>query len=359
MIVVAPGSRLAELVPGEPDEVEQLATRLTRFAGGAEEASSRLDALDTGAWSGEAGALFLQAAGELPTRLACAAAAFAIAARELRAYAAVLREAQATAARAVRLVEQSTAESGATDRQTASVWVARVRAEVEQAGEVAAARLARAGAADLAKASARALPGGVSVRLVSDYRLADPEAFVSPLADWGGSVADVCFTEPHPVGFDGPAEAAGPTPVEPAGAWAAWAGSGERRELGAVETGVLAGLGLAAVGLTVVGRRRRESTALDLVGLDESELRRRREEFGGPRHRDGVLVPARAGRLRSADAWRTRLASTPHPGGTVQHWAGLAGPLPDTDPSSAPAGTVARDVRGAVQRTGRPAHDGA
>ena len=53
------------------------------------------------------------------------------------------------------------------------------------------------------------------------------------------------------------------------------------RELGAVEPGALAALGAAAAGLTVIGRHRRRRTALGLVGLDEAELRRRRDEFGG------------------------------------------------------------------------------
>ena len=139
-----------------------------------------------------------------------------------------------------------------------------------------------------------------------------------------------------------------------------WAAADTGRQLGVVEPGVLAALGVAAVGLTVSGRRRRRDTALALVGLDETELRRRREEFGAARHRDGVPDPAGAGRLRGADAWRTRLASPPRPGGTVPRWTGPgADPLPRARATGERAGSVDRDVRGAVLRTGRPAHEGA
>ena len=126
-----------------------------------------------------------------------------------------------------------------------------------------------------------------------------------------------------------------------------------------MEPGALAALGAVAVGATVIGRHRRRHTALGLVGLDEAELRRRRDEFGGARHRDVVLGAGRTARLGSADAWRTRLASPPRAKGTVQHWTGTD---PDrllrTRATGERSGSVDRDVRGAVLRTGRPAHEG-
>ena len=366
MTEVTRGARPAELVPGEPDEVERLAARLARFAAGAAEAAARMGTLDAGAWSGQAGGLFREAVGEVPTRLTRAAAAFATAARALTTYATVLREGQAAAAQAVRLVGQATPETLAAEQETAARLVARARTEVEDAGRIAAARLAEA-AAD-APVDAAEGPGGasgrISVQVVGEHQLTDPDGFVAPPGDWGESVADVRYTEPHEVGFvGGSASADAGLPAEVAGGssdWDTWAAADPRRDLGVIEPGVLAALGLAAVGLTVIGRRRREETALTLVGIDDAELRRRREEFGGPRHRDGVLVPARAGRLRSADAWRTRLASTPRPGGTVQHWAGpAADPLSRSRAGGERLGSVDREVRGAVLRTGRPAREGA
>jgi hypothetical protein len=357
MIEVPPGARPAELVPGEPDEVERLTARLAGFAATAGDAGARLGALGSGAWSGEAGRLFQDAVGEVPSRLTRAAAAFQSAARALSAYGRVLRESQAEAARAVRMVEQATPETRETDQQAAARLVERARLQVEEAGRVAAERLARA-AADAPEAEeagvAAATSSRISLRVVGEHELTDPDGFVAPLGEWGDAVADMRFTSPHEVAFAG-AVAGGDT-GEPA--WQAWAAADSGREVGMVEPGALAALGVTAAGLTVIGRRRRRRTALGLAGLDEAELRRRREEFGGARHRDDVLTAARTARLGSADAWRTRLASPPRPEGTVQHWTGSgADRLSRSRATGERSGSVDRDVRGAVLRTGRPAHD--
>jgi hypothetical protein len=372
MIEVTPGARPAELVPGEPDEVERLTARLAGFAVTAGEAGARLGGLESGAWSGEAGRLFRDAVGEVPSRLSRAAAAFEAAARALSAYGRVLRESQAEAARAVRLVEQATSESRDADLATAARMVEGARAQAEEAGRLAAERLARA-AADAPPAEEAGVVGpagtGITLRVIGDHQLTDPDGFVAPLGEWGDGVADMRFTAPHDVAFaaaDADADsgvAAGGTGTGEAG-WHAWAAADSSRQLGAVAPGVLAALGVAAAGATVIGRPRRRSrphrrTALGLVGLDEAELRRRRDEFGGARHRDGVVAAARTARLGSADAWRTRLASPTRPAGTVQHWTGS-----ETDHQSRSratgerSGSVDRDVRGAVLRTGRPAHEG-
>ncbi|MEN3362635.1 MAG: hypothetical protein V7637_6617, partial [Mycobacteriales bacterium] len=58
MIEVRPGQTPAELIGGQPDEVERLAARLARFAAGAADASVRLRGLDSGHWSGGAADLF-------------------------------------------------------------------------------------------------------------------------------------------------------------------------------------------------------------------------------------------------------------------------------------------------------------
>jgi hypothetical protein len=358
MSEVTPGARPAELVPGEPDELERLIARLAGFAATAGDAGARLGALESGAWSGEAGRLFRDAVGEVPSRLTRAAAAFEAAARALSTYGRVLRESQAEAARAVRLIEQATPETRATDELVAARMVERARSQVEEAGRLVAERLARA-AADAPDADEAGVVTtasfGISLRVVGEHQLTDPGGFVAPLGEWGDGVADMRFTSPHEVAFAG--AAAGAETGAPA--WAAWAGADAGRQLGAVESGTLAALGVAAAGITLIGRQRRRDTALGLVGLDDADLRRRRDEFGGPRHQDGVLAAGRTARLRSADAWRTRLASAPRPAGTVQHWTGSGSDrLSSSRPTGERSGSVDRDVRGAVLRTGRPAHDG-
>ena len=352
MTEVTPGARPEQLVPGKPEEVDRLAARMARFATGAGEAAAKLDSLDDGAWSGESGRLFREAVGPVPTRLNRAAAAFAAAARALSTYATVLREGQATAARAVSLVEQSTPDSAEADRNTAMAWLARARMNVEQAGEVAAMRVGEA-AADAPEhggelGGSTLSSGGITVELVTRHELTDPSSLVAPSGDWSDSVADVRYTQPHDVGFAG---AGTSTPVS----WEAWAGGSSTRSLGVVEPALLAAFGVAALGgLRVIGRRRRESTAMDLVDLDELTLRRRRDELTVGRDQVGVLAPARAGRLRSSGAYRTRLASPPRPGGTVQHWAGPVGGPARVRVAGEPLGSVDREVRGAVLRTGRP-----
>jgi hypothetical protein len=398
MTELAPGARPEELVPGRPDEVERLAARLARFATSSGEAAARLDSIDERTWSGEAGQLFREAVGPVPARLTTAAGAFTAAARALTAYAAVLKEGQAAAARAVRLVEQSMPDSAEADRQIAVAWLARARTRVEEAGQAAAMRLGEATAdAPAGELGGRALtPDGVTVRLVTRHELTDPDHYVSPPGDWAESVADVRYTEPHEVGFAdlgaggsahtavpaahtlpvpdegataGAAHAgvpgAGPEQADAAGgtgaaAWQAWAGESSGRALGVVEPAQLAAFGVAALGgMTVIGRRRREKTAMALVNLDELTLRARRDELAGTGVRGGMLGRARAGRLRGAGAWRTRLASPPRASGTVQHWTGpVGGPEPRLRVAGEPLGSVDRDVKGAVLRTGRPGREG-
>jgi hypothetical protein len=361
MSEIAPGVRPAELVPGRPDDLERLGARLAGFAASAADAVSRLAAVESGVWAGQAGDAFREAGGEVPARFGRAATAFAAAARALRTYGQVLRESQAEAARAVRLVEQSTPESAAADRQTAAGMVARARSRADEAGRAAAAQLARAAADAPAPEELAAMPPEacpVTLQVVTEHQLTDPEGFVAPLGGWGDGVADMCYTSPHEVVFAG--AVAGADTGEPG--WQVWSAAGPGRQLGVVEPGALAALGIAAVASAGSGRQRRQRrqrTALGLVGLDEAELRRRRDEFGGARHRDGVLSAGRTARLRSPDAWRTRLASAPRTEGTVPHWTGSdAARLSRSRATGERLGAVDRDVRGAVLRTGRPAHEG-
>ena len=354
MSEVHPGATPARLVPGEPDEVERLAARLARFAAGAADASARLSRLDAEHWSGEAADLFRQAAGPVPRQLAGAGAAFAAAARALTAYARALREAQSTAARAIRLVAESTPDTAVTDREAARTMVERARGDVDEAGRAAAARLSELAADAPAAAGTTGgagvvRSGGVEIRAAVAHDLADPEGFVAP-----AEVSDgVRFGADHAVGF-----AVGVTGAEsgqPAD-WTQWTAAGEGRELGAVDAGVLAGLGIGAIGATaMIGRRRRQQTALAAAGLDEAALRARRDRLADPPRGDGSAGRTRSGRPRSAESWRTRLASPPRDGATVHVWAGSeATPLARTrgaEPVTlVPSGA---EVTGAVQRHGK------
>ncbi len=355
-----PGGRPDELVPGDPGELERLAARLSRFAAAAGDASAGLTGLDSEHWSGRAAEGFRAAVGPMPRQLARAGGAFAAAARALSGYATALRAAQSAAAAAIRLVERSTPESAAADRATAWRMVERARAEVAEAARAAAARLAEvttdAPAAGSGVQRSGPLPAvcgadGTVVRAVSEHRLADPDGYVAPVDDLADSVH---FGQDHQVEFAGADAAAGRQPD-----WSGWAGQSTDRGLGQVEPDVLAGLGIAAVGLTMIGRRRRDRTAFALASLDDAEIRRRRDRRGAARNRDGVAAPARSGSPHSADAWRTRLASTPRPGGTVHAWAGPeANPLPRVTSAEAVRLTPAdRQVSGVVLHTGPPADE--
>lgn len=356
MIRVTPGAAPADLVPGDPDEVERVALRLARVAASAGDAAEKLRVLDTDVWSGESAQLYRAAIGDVPSWLTGAAAAFGAAAQALRDYAGALRDGRATAAAAVRMVEGSTPETAAADQQAADALLVRTADEIRAAGRLAADRLARAEAEAPAADGTAAAAVDVDARIGVEPRLDDPGHYVSPPGDWSGSVADMRYTTPHDVAFAGAAGGAA-AGGHPSGAgWQDWAASGTGRAVGVVEAGTLAAAGAAVAAVTMIGRRR-DRTALGLVGLGEDELRRRRDEFGGARHRDGVLgPPASPARLATTDAWRTRLAPITRPAGTVQHWTGSgAGRLQRASVLADRSGAIDRDVRGAVLRIGRPA----
>ena len=357
MTGVIPGADPAELIPGDADAVEQVAARLTRVASSAGDAAGKLHTLDTDVWAGEAAELYRGAIGDVPDRLARAAEAFGSAAEALRDYARALRDARSTAAGAVRMVERSTPETAAADRQSADALLARATADVDAAGRLAAERLARA------QADAPSLPPAgagtdLALRVDTEHQLDDPDGFVSTPDGWGDSVADMRYTSTHDVPFAGALGGEAGQQTAGVDGWQEWATSGSGRDIGVIEAGTVAAAGAAIAAVTVIGRRR-DRTALSLVGLDEDELRRRRDELGGSRRqRDDELGPVRAARLGTAATWRTRLAPPAHPPGTVQHWTGSGGGRPAH--GSAPAdgsGSIDRDVRGAVLRIGRPAHE--
>jgi uncharacterized protein YukE len=353
MIRVTPGAAPADLVPGDPDEVDRVALRLARVAASASNAADTLRVLDTDVWTGQSAELYRSAIGDVPARLTTAASAFGTAAQALRDYARALREGRSAAVSAVRMVERSTPDTAAADQQAADALMARTEDEILAAGRLAAERLARAEAEAPQLAPAGA-PAEVDVRVAVEHRLDDPDGYVSPPGDWSGSVADMRYTAPHDVPFAG---AAGGGSSDTGGMdWQTWAASGSGRGVGVVEAGTVAAAGAAVAAVTVIGRRR-DRTALGLVGLDEAELRRRRDEFGGARHRGAGPGPvAPVARPAAPDAWRTRLAPIARPAGTVQHWtASGAGRLQRASVLADRSGAIDRDVRGAVLRIGRPA----
>lgn len=354
MTGVTPGADPAELIPGDPDGVEQVAARLTRVAGSASDAAGTLHTLDTDVWTGEAAELYRGAVGDVPERLTRAAEAFGTAAQALRDYARALRDGRSTATSAVRMVERSTPETAAADRQSADALLARATAEVDAAGRLAAERLARA----QADAPTRPPAGAdLALRVDTEHQLDDPDGYVSTPDGWGDSVADMRYTSTHDVPFAGALGGEAGQPSSGVNGWQEWATSGSGRDIGVIEAATVAAAGAAVAAVTVIGRRR-DRTALSLVGLDEDELRRRRDELGGSRRqRDDGLGPVRAARLGPAATWRTRLAPAARPPGTVQHWTGSGVGRPAHGSAADGSGSIDRDVRGAVLRIGRPTHE--
>jgi hypothetical protein len=357
MIPVRPGARPEELVPGDPEAVERVAVRLARVAASTTDAADGLQLLDTDVWSGPAADLYRGAIGDVPDRLDRAAGAFADAARALREYARALQDARSTASIAVRMVERSTPETAAADQQSADAQLARATAELDAAARLAAERLARA------QAEAPTLPPAgagtdLTLRVDTEHQLDDPDRYVSSPGDWGDSVADMRYTSAHDVPFSGALGAEVSSAGSGEAAWQDWAASGSGRGLGVIEAGTVAAAGAAVAAVTVIGRRR-DRTALSLVGLDEDELRRRRDELAGGRPgRAEALSPVHAARLGGAGAWRTGLAPAARPTGTVQHWTGSGAGRPQRSSALADrSGSIDADVRGAVLRTGRPAHE--
>jgi hypothetical protein len=374
MIEVTAGLPAADLIPGNPDQVEQLAARLTRFAHGAGTASVRLTTLDSVAWSGLAAELFAQVVGDVPAHLGRAGSVFAVAARALSEYAEALREAQAEAAEAVRMVEQSTAESAAADQAAAQLRVQRARDAVAEAGQLAAARLADLTAiappptSDVA--SSGGLPtvrfGGVTIHASTEHTLAQPDQLLAPL---DAVVDDVRFDRDHSVDFAGASQQAEATN------WQDWVGQrGAERSLGSVQPAMIAAIGgLGIAGMLVIGRRRRQRTALTVAGISDAELRRRRRagfrDAAQPGSSGsagaGLTVPVRAvthgtSSALSSSTWRTRLASPPRTGGTVHVWAGPeANPLSRSHDTGAVPMVSGSQSRRAVLRSGPPPEPGA
>src|SRR6185312_3163794 len=205
MTGVTPGADPAELIPGDPDGIEQVAARLARVAGSAADAAGTLHTLDADVWAGEAAELYRGALGDVPDRLIRAADAFGTAAQALR------------------------------DRATA---------EVDAAGRLAAERLARA------QADAPTLPPAgagtdLALRIDTEHQLDDPDRFVSTPDGWGDSVADMRYTSAHDVPFFGALGGEAGQPASGVDGWQEWATSGSGRDIGVIEAGTVTAAGAA------------------------------------------------------------------------------------------------------------------
>jgi hypothetical protein len=96
-----------ELIPGEPQDVDQLAAATRDFAVTAADGADALGALTLGGWVGAAAAVFAAELGEAPRRLQVAVEAFAQASTALRRHAVVLSDAQVVVAVAFQMWQEA------------------------------------------------------------------------------------------------------------------------------------------------------------------------------------------------------------------------------------------------------------
>lgn len=117
------------LVPGDPDDVEDLARQLLTYAEGAAEAAGHLRVVEAGSWVGPAADAFRDRIGTMPKRLDQGADAFADAAGALFAYADELHEARRDAVRAIDLMRDADAATAQWQAATVAHELAVQRAE--------------------------------------------------------------------------------------------------------------------------------------------------------------------------------------------------------------------------------------
>jgi hypothetical protein len=108
---LAAGIAARDLVPGDPDEVDRLAAKLSVFATGMNDAAHMLSDVQAANWTGPAAEAFSALVGDQPDKYRKAGVSFAEAVTALHAYTAVLRRAQADAGRAVTQFERASRES--------------------------------------------------------------------------------------------------------------------------------------------------------------------------------------------------------------------------------------------------------
>lgn len=342
MTELGPDVRPTDLLPGDPDTLEQLAGKLARLARTAGQAHSEVDAIDSEHWSGAAGEAFRAMAAPVPLHLGRARDALESAAHALRVHALTLRDGQAAAAQALRLAADADsatsawqargatgADPGAELRDRAQRVLHAAREDVDAAARATARRLQVATAdapgptADIGPAVGGAPTvhaGRFTAHGVVEHPLLDRDNYA---AHSGATTLSVDYRSTHDVGFAG---------SDPAVAsWAGWQRSGN----GVGEAGValVAALGIGA-GAAIAARRRR--TAMRRAGVDPAEL------TGGYRARTRGVV-ARLGRSGGVPvAYRTHLA---HPSAAGARTTAPPGRLPAT-PGTEAAATSARPGAG-------------
>jgi uncharacterized protein YukE len=119
-----PGSTVEQVLPGNPDDLNELAGVLDNYVDGAIDAARHLRALDSGGWVGEAADAFRSSVEDILKRLEDAAMAFEEASLALRSYCGALRDAQADVRRALSLLEEADTESRGWGARNAEALVA-------------------------------------------------------------------------------------------------------------------------------------------------------------------------------------------------------------------------------------------
>lgn len=123
-----PGSTLLEVLPGAPEDLDELAGMLESYVDGAAAAARGLRSMDSGGWIGEAADAFWSSVGDVLKKLDDAAFAFQEAVFALRTYTVVLREAQAGVRRALSLLDQADTESRGWAARNADVVIENITA---------------------------------------------------------------------------------------------------------------------------------------------------------------------------------------------------------------------------------------
>ena len=102
---------MREVLPGTPEDLDELAAQLERYVDGVTTAARGLREMDSGGWIGTAAAAFWDSVGGVMKKLDTGAEAFQEAALALRAYTATLREAQGDVRRGLTLIDEAESET--------------------------------------------------------------------------------------------------------------------------------------------------------------------------------------------------------------------------------------------------------
>jgi hypothetical protein len=106
-----PGASVREVIPGMPEQLDELIARFESYVDGATVAARGLRSMDSGGWVGEAADAFWDSVGDVLRRVDGGAIAFGEAVLALQEYTATLRAAQVDARRALALFDDAERES--------------------------------------------------------------------------------------------------------------------------------------------------------------------------------------------------------------------------------------------------------